>query len=199
MLSRCVSLSLPNKGQDLKVRVTIMSGAGIHARSEGGERVAIFPGTFDPFTKGHMDLVKRALGFFDRVTIAVLNNSQKANLLTVDERKHLIQIALGDVKDRITVDSFSGLLVDYLNACGSKMVIRGLRAISDFDYEAQMAIMNRNLSAEVETFFLMSREEFSYISSSLVRQVALLGGDVSKFVAPEVAEAMRNKVKAIKK
>lgn len=176
-----------------------MSGAGNQARSEGGERVAIFPGTFDPFTKGHMDLVKRALGFFDRVIVAVLNNSQKASLLTVDERRMLIQVALSDVKSRIEVDSFSGLLVDYLNRRGTKVVIRGLRAISDFDYEAQMAIMNRNLSSEVETFFLMSREEFSYISSSLVRQVALLGGDVSKFVAPEVAEAMRSKVKAMNK
>lgn len=176
-----------------------MSGADNHARSEGGQRIAIFPGTFDPFTKGHMDLVKRALSFFDRVTVAVLNNSQKASLLTVDERKGLIQSALSDVKDRIEVDSFSGLLVDYLKARQARVVIRGLRAISDFDYEAQMAIMNRNLSSEVETFFLMSREEFSYISSSLVRQVALLGGDVGKFVAPEVAEAMKVKVQALGK
>lgn len=176
-----------------------MSGAANHARSEAGQRVAIFPGTFDPFTKGHMDLVKRALVFFDRVTVAVLSNSQKASLLTVDERKHLIGAALHDVLDRIDIDSFSGLLVDYLNARGTRAVIRGLRAISDFDYEAQMAIMNRNLSPNVETFFLMSREEYSYISSSLVRQVALLGGDVSKFVAPEVAAAMKEKIKVIGK
>lgn len=175
-----------------------MSGADSLAQGKGGERVAIFPGTFDPFTKGHMDLVKRALSFFDRVTISVLHNAKKVTLFTVDERKELVLAALSDVRDRVEVDSFSGLLVDYLKTRGTRAVIRGLRAISDYDYEAQMAIMNRNLSPEVETFFLMSREEYSYISSSLVRQVALLGGDVRKFVAPPVADAMAKKVLAAK-
>jgi pantetheine-phosphate adenylyltransferase len=162
-------------------------------------RVAVFPGTFDPFTKGHMDLVQRALSFFDKVIIAILDNSKKSTLFTVNERKDLIAKALIDLSERIEIDSFSGLLVDYLKTRETQIVIRGLRAISDFDYEAQMAIMNRNLSPEVETFFLMSREEYSYISSSLVRQVALLGGDVHKFVAPSVAEAMEKKKVAIGK
>jgi pantetheine-phosphate adenylyltransferase len=156
-------------------------------------RIAVFPGTFDPFTKGHMDLVQRALSFFDKVIIAILDNTKKSTLFTVDERKQLIAKALVDLSERIEIDSFSGLLVEYLKTRETQIVIRGLRAISDFDYEAQMAIMNRNLSPDVETFFLMSREEYSYISSSLVRQVALLGGDVHKFVAPSVAEAMSKK------
>jgi pantetheine-phosphate adenylyltransferase len=161
------------------------------------QRIAVFPGTFDPFTRGHMDLVIRALAFFDRVVIAILNNSNKSALFSVEERKKLIAEALPTISERIEVDTFRGLLVDYLKARQLTVVIRGLRAISDFDYEAQMAIMNRNLSPEVETFFLMSREEFSYISSSLVRQVAMLGGDVSKFVAPNVVEAMKEKKSAV--
>jgi pantetheine-phosphate adenylyltransferase len=173
-----------------------MSNSDQNCESQKTTRIAVFPGTFDPFTKGHMDLVKRALSFFDRVTVAVLINDKKATLFKVEERCNLIRSALKDVIERVDIDSFSGLLVDYLKTQNQRIVIRGLRAISDFDYEAQMAIMNRNLAPEVETFFLMSREEYSYISSSLVRQVALLGGDVSKFVAPSVADAISLKVKS---
>lgn len=161
--------------------------------------VVVFPGSFDPLTKGHIDLVERALNFFDVVVVGVLSNSKKSTLFSLDERVELIKKALADHGERVRVEAFSGLLVDFAHRIGTRTILRGLRAISDFDYEAQMALMNRSLAADLETFFLMSREEFSYISSSLVREVALLGGDISKFVSPIIGEGVRSKVQQIKR
>ena len=155
--------------------------------------VAVIPGSFDPLTNGHMDLIARALSIFDRVIVGVVSNPAKSSLFSVEERLVLIRGCWAAVGDRLTVGAFSGLLVDYLKQVGTSVVIRGLRAISDFDYEAQMALVNKRLSPEVETLFLVAREENSYVSSSLVRQIAPLGGDVSKLVPPLVEAALRRK------
>lgn len=154
---------------------------------------AIFPGSFDPLTYGHVDLVERALDIFDRITVAVLSNSSKESLFSVQEREELIRAEFEKYGDRVQVESFSGLLVEFAKRRNCKVILRGLRAISDFDYEAQMALMNRNLSPEIETFFLMTREKYSYISSSLVKQVAPYGGAVGQLVPPRVEKALRDR------
>ncbi|MCO6432155.1 MAG: pantetheine-phosphate adenylyltransferase [Deltaproteobacteria bacterium] len=155
---------------------------------------AVFPGSFDPLTNGHVDIVTRSLKIFDRVVVAVLSNPQKATLFTVDERVQLIQEELCSRFEGVSVQSFSGLLVDFVQKAQAKIIIRGLRAISDYDYETQMALMNRNLSEDVETCFLITSEENSYISSSIVKQVATFGGNVSKFVPDRVQKALKTKV-----
>lgn len=157
---------------------------------------AIFPGTFDPITRGHIDLVRRTLQIFDEVIIAVLQNSDKTSLFTVDERLSLIRGEFVDAPARVHAQSFSGLLVDFARSNKSTVVIRGLRAISDYDYEAQMALMNKNLYEDLETLFMIAREEYSYVSSSIVRQVASLGGAVTKLVSPAVERALREKLRA---
>jgi pantetheine-phosphate adenylyltransferase len=156
-------------------------------------QVAVIPGSFDPLTKGHVDIIERALGIFDRVVIGVLNNPSKRALFSESERVALIERQFGRYKGRISVVSFSGLLVEFVRSVKSRVVIRGLRAISDFDYEAQMSIINRKLDPSIETLFLTAREEHSYISSTIVKQVAMLGGDVSDMVPPVVARALANK------
>ena len=157
---------------------------------------AIFPGSFDPFTNGHFDIVERTLSTFDTVVIGVLSNPSKDPLFTTEERVALIQEQFAGQEDRVTVQSFSGLLVDFVRSVKGNAVVRGLRAISDYDYEAQMALMNRKLSDDrIETFFLMTREENSYISSTVVRQVAKFGGDTSFMVPPVVAKALKKKFK----
>lgn len=157
------------------------------------KRTVIFPGSFDPITNGHVDIVDRAVELFDVVIIAVLSNPSKDGLFTVQERISLIKKEFAHFKGRVEVDSFKGLLVSYAKKKGSKVIIRGLRAISDFDYEAQMALTNRKLSTNLETVFLASREEFSYISSTVVKQVAKFGGDVTQFVPKGVAKALRKR------
>jgi pantetheine-phosphate adenylyltransferase len=157
-------------------------------------RAALFPGSFDPLTKGHTDIARRALAIFGKLTVGVLHNLNKQTLFTVEERIDLIQREFADCGARIEVVSFSGLLVNFAQSLNVPVIIRGLRAVSDFDYEAQLALMNRNLCEQVETFFLMTREENSYISSTLVKQIAQFGGDVSKFVPAVVAEALQKKV-----
>ncbi len=166
------------------------------ARSRGSssQRIAIFPGSFDPLTHGHSDIIRRALDIFDRVIVAVLLNSQKNTLFSIEERLTLIRSEFEDLGSRIEVTSFSGLLVDFAKTVKSKVIVRGLRAVSDYDYEAQMALMNKSLWGDVETIFLVTREEYSYISSTLVKQVATMGGDVSRFVSPRVARALRKKI-----
>ena len=153
---------------------------------------AIFPGSFDPITSGHVDIVSRALKCFDHITVAVLNNPEKETLFTLEERVELIEQVFQADKERISVNSFSGLLVEFVKEHGTDVILRGLRATSDFDYEAQMALMNRQLSPEIETFFLMTSEKYSYVSSSLVKQIAPYGGDVSGLV-PKVVEESLNK------
>jgi pantetheine-phosphate adenylyltransferase len=160
---------------------------------------AVFPGSFDPLTNGHVDVIERSVKLFDKVIVAVLCNPDKNPLLTREEREELIRVQCKRFGGRVEVRGFSGLLVDFLKRNKAKVVIRGLRAISDYDYETQMALINRSLWGEVETVFLVAREENSYISSSLVKQVALHGGDVSKFVPRNVQRALRQKVDARKR
>jgi pantetheine-phosphate adenylyltransferase len=158
-------------------------------------RIAIYPGSFDPMTRGHEDLILRALGFVDRLIVAVAQNSGKQPMFTLDERVSLIREAIGP-EPRIEVKSFEGLLVDFANAEGANLLIRGLRAVSDFEYEYQMALMNRHLSPGLEIVFMVPSIDTTYISASLVREVARLGGDVSTLVHPVVATAMRKKTGA---
>lgn len=141
-------------------------------------RVALYPGSFDPLTNGHLDVLWRARRLADRVVVAILENDSKTPLFSVAERIEMIREILGD--DPATpVHSFSGLLVDFARESGATLIVRGLRAVSDYEYELQMALMNRRLAPSVETVFLMAKEEYSYVSSRLVKEVAKLGGDVS--------------------
>lgn len=157
-------------------------------------KLAVYPGTFDPITNGHVDILRRSLGFFDRVVVGLAENVRKAPLFTIEERRAMILEAIG--RDaRVEVDAFSGLLVDYCKRRGAGAVIRGLRALADFEYEFQFAHMNRHLAPEVETMFLMTSEESFYVSSSLVKEVALMGGDVSRMVPPAVVKALAAKRK----
>ena len=154
---------------------------------------AIYPGTFDPITNGHTDLVTRATRLFDRVIIAVAENTSKKPVFTVDERVAMAKNVIGKMEN-VEVCSFSGLVTAFAREREARVIIRGLRAVSDFEYEFQMTGMNRQLNAETETVFLMPSEHLSYISSSLVREVASLGGDVSKFVHRDVMEALRSRL-----
>jgi pantetheine-phosphate adenylyltransferase len=158
------------------------------------KRTAIYAGSFDPITKGHEDLIYRTVGFVDHLIVAVAVNSAKQPLFSVEERMKLIQSAVADDK-RIEVKSFTGLLVDFAKATGSSLLIRGLRAVSDFEYEYQMALMNRHLSPKLETVFMVPSLDTTYISASMVREVARYGGDLSNLVHPAVAEALRAKNK----
>jgi len=158
------------------------------------KRTAIYAGSFDPITKGHEDLIHRTVGFVDHLIVAVAINSAKQPLFTVEERMKMILAAVGDDK-RIEVKSFTGLLVDFAKTTGSRLFIRGLRAVSDFEYEYQMALMNRHLSPKVETVFMVPSLDTTYISASMVREVARYGGDLTNLVHPVVAEALRAKNK----
>ena len=150
---------------------------------------ALYPGTFDPITNGHLDLVHRALRLFDEVVVAVGTASDKDPMFTVDERVTMIRAATSELTG-ITVQPFDGLLVDEVRRTGATAIIRGLRAVSDFEYEFQMALMNRHLAPEVETVFLMPNKNYSYLDSTVVKEVALLGGDASGFVPPVVLEQL---------
>lgn len=157
-------------------------------------KLAVYPGTFDPITNGHVDILQRSLGVFDRIVVALAQNVRKAPLFSIAERREMIIDAVaGD--PRVEVDAFSGLLVEYCQRRGARAVIRGLRALADFEYEFQFAHMNRHLAPEVETVFLMTSEESFYVSSSLVKEVALMGGDVSRMVPPAVVAALAAKRK----
>ena len=158
-------------------------------------RVAIYAGSFDPITRGHEDLIHRSLEFVDTLIVAVAVNSAKAPLFSVDERVELIRASVGD-DAHIEVRSFGGLLVDFAREVGASLLIRGLRAVSDFEYEYQMALMNRHLSPKLETVFMVPSLDTTYISASLVREVARFGGDVHDLVHPTVAVALRAKTAA---
>jgi len=157
------------------------------------KRTAIYPGSFDPLTNGHLAIIQRALKVFDRLIVAVANNPQKSPLFTADERRELISGAVGD-DPRIEVDSFDTLLVDYVRRKGVHTVLRGLRAVSDFEFEFQIANMNRHLDPDLETVFVMTGEDYFFVSARLVREVATFGGDVSAFVPTNVLEALRRKL-----
>jgi pantetheine-phosphate adenylyltransferase len=152
-------------------------------------RTAIYPGSFDPLTKGHEDLIRRSLSLADRVVVAVAVNPSKQPLFPVAERLALLQAAVGD-DSRVAFESFDGLLAEFAKTVGASIVVRGLRAVSDFEYEFQMALMNRQLHPSLETVFLVPAVDLTYLSSSLVREVARYGGDVSALVHPAVAAAL---------
>jgi pantetheine-phosphate adenylyltransferase len=155
-------------------------------------RRAIYPGSFDPITNGHLDVIERAAKLFDDVIVAVAHNVEKEALFTLAERLEQLREVIGG-QGNVRVGQFDGLLVDFAQAEKAHAVIRGLRAVSDFEFEFQMALMNRKLQGNVETIFLMPKEEYTYLSSRLVKEIARLGGDVTKFVPAPVANALRQK------
>jgi pantetheine-phosphate adenylyltransferase len=157
------------------------------------DRVAIYPGTFDPVTHGHLDILQRGIHLFDRVIVAVARSAGKAPLFTVDERVDLVQRAAAPLGDRVQVEGFGSLLVEFARRHNASAIIRGLRAVADFEFEFQLALMNRRLAPELETVFLMPKENLIYLSSSLIKEISRLGGDVSSFVPPHVLEALRTR------
>lgn len=169
------------------------SDSGDSSASPSAQRIAVYPGTFDPITNGHVYILKRSLKIFDRLVVALAENVRKTPLFSIAERRAMIGEAV-DHDPRIEIDAFGGLLVDYMRRRAATTVIRGLRALADFEYEFQSAHMNRHLAPEVETIFLMTSEESFYVSSSLVKEVALMGGDVSRMVPPAIAAALSRKV-----
>jgi len=156
-------------------------------------RKAVYPGSFDPITKGHEDLIHRSLGFVDHIVVAVAVNVAKQPLFTFEERVAVIRECVPD--QRVEVQSFDGLLVEFAKKVKATVIVRGLRAVSDFEYEFQMALMNRNLGPDIETVFLVPAFDLTYLSSSLVREVARFGGDVSALVHPAVQQALKRKFK----
>jgi len=152
-------------------------------------KIAIYPGTFNPITNGHTDLVQRAAGLFDKIIVAVGTNTQKGNNLPTDQRVELAKEVLAGLEN-VEVTSFEGLLTDFVSQRGANIILRGLRTVADFEYEFQLVGMNRVLDPSIETVFLAPAEHLSYISSTLVREIALLGGDISNFVHPAVAAAI---------
>ena len=154
--------------------------------------IAIYPGSFDPFTNGHLDIVQRGLEIFDTVIIAVANNSDKNSLFTVAERVDILLSVTAD-NPRLRVETFDGLLVNYVVEKKARVILRGLRAVTDFEFEFQLAQMNHTVCQQVETLFMMTSPKFAYLSSSIVKEVGRLGGDISKFVPPLVREELLNK------
>jgi pantetheine-phosphate adenylyltransferase len=159
-----------------------------------GPRVAIYPGSFDPITNGHVDILRRALRLFDKVIVGLAENVRKQPLFAQKERAQMIRDSIGD-DPRVEIDAFEGLLVDYARKRGAAAIIRGLRAIADFEYEFQFAHMNRHLAPDVETVFLMTSDDSFYVSSSLVKEVATMGGDITRIVPPGVVKALQKKLK----
>ncbi|MFN2541468.1 MAG: pantetheine-phosphate adenylyltransferase [Chthoniobacterales bacterium] len=155
-------------------------------------RRAIYPGSFDPVTNGHLDVIERARKLFDEVIVAVAHNDEKEGLFSLEERLELLKQSIGKI-DNVRIAQFDGLLVEFAATKKANAVVRGLRAVSDFEFEFQMALMNRKLNANVETIFLMPKEEYTYLSSRIIKEIARLGGDVSSFVPDVVGEALKTK------
>lgn len=156
------------------------------------DRIAIYPGTFDPFTSGHLDITERAAKLFDKVLVTIARNTKKAPLFSIDERIMFIEDATNHLPN-VSPGSFEGLLISYAQENHAVAIIRGLRAVSDFEFEFQMALMNRRLNKEITTVFLMPHEKYTYLNSTIVREVAEFGGNVEKLVTPLVAEKLREK------
>lgn len=155
---------------------------------------AVFPGSFDPITDGHIDVIKRALKLFDRITIAVANRKEKSPIFTLKEREQLVKKVLANFK-QVEVRSFDGLLVDFVKKEKACTIIRGLRTISDFDYEFQMALTNRKIAPDIETIFFLASEQYAYLSASLVKEIARMGGDLTEFLPKPVVLALKKKLK----
>ncbi|MEE9292302.1 MAG: pantetheine-phosphate adenylyltransferase [Acidobacteriota bacterium] len=154
--------------------------------------IAVYPGTFDPITNGHLDIITRGHRLFDEIIVAVLGNPDKEPLFTVVERLEILEEVVGRLPN-VKVETFDGLLVDYVRSRGARAIVRGLRALSDFEYEFQMALMNRRLGPDIETVFMMPSETYSYVSSRLVKQVVQLGGDVKGLVPEEVIKRLKGR------
>ena len=157
------------------------------------KRLAVYPGSFDPITNGHTDLVKRGLKMFDEIIILIATNPDKTSLFSVEERLEMIREIYKD-NERVKVDSYPGLLVDYLKQCEANIIFRGLRALSDFEYEFQMALTNRKLNKDIETIFMMPKETYSYISSRLIKEAVSLGANVRAFVPPFIERELKKKL-----
>ena len=160
-------------------------------------RTAIYPGSFDPFTNGHLDVVQRAAKLFDNVVIAVARNQDKKPLFSLPERLELVKKSIGHLPN-VTADTFDGLLVDYVVRQQARAIVRGLRAVSDFEFEFQLALMNRKLNENVETIFMMPKDTYTFLSSRIVKEIARLGGDVAVFVPDHVQTALNEKFAALK-
>lgn len=161
-------------------------------KGAGQVRIAIYPGTFDPVTNGHLDILKRATEFFDEVIVAVAVDSNKTTLFSLEERIQLLETAAEELS-QVKIRGFEGLTVEFARQCGANAIIRGLRAMQDFEYEFQLALMNKKLAADIETIFLMTQSEFSFISSSSIKWAASLKGNISEFVPPHVERAIYKK------
>ena len=153
----------------------------------------VYPGTFDPITNGHLDVVARALQLFDEVVLGIAADSTKRPLFSLEERKVLAEASMGSLAGKVRVVTFQGLLVDFVQKQGARAILRGLRAISDFEFEFQMALMNRKLDDKIETIFLMPKDSYTYLSSTIIKEVGRLGGNISPFVPPLVEAALRRK------
>ena len=159
---------------------------------------AAYPGSFDPITNGHLDIIQRSASLFDEVVIGVLNNYKKSPLFSVEERVKILKEVTKDIPN-VRIQAFEGLLVDFVRECGANVIVRGLRAITDFDYELQMAQTNRILEPTIDTMFLTTSLEYAYLSSTTVKEVAFFGEDITKFVPPYVAQQMKLKMSEINK
>jgi pantetheine-phosphate adenylyltransferase len=158
------------------------------------ETVAVYPGSFDPVTNGHIDLIQRSSALFDRVIVAILRNAEKTPLFGIEERVVMLENAIRDQHlENASVSSFAGLLVDFVERIGASVIIRGIRAVSDYEYELQMALMNRRLSSRIETVFLLPAEAYSFLSSKLVKEIAQLGGSITGLVPPDVEQRLYSK------
>lgn len=157
-------------------------------------KVCVYPGSFDPITNGHLDIIERASRIFDKLIVAVLVNSSKKSTFSLEERVGLIKECIKD-KSNIEVDSFSGLLIDYMRLKGANVVIKGLRVVTDFEYEFQMALLNKNLDPDIETIFMMTNNKFSYISSSMVKEIARFGANMDEFVPEVIKKKILDKLK----
>ena len=160
-------------------------------------RTAIYPGSFDPLTNGHLDVIERAIKLFDQVIVAIANNDTKNPLFTLAERRDLVNRSVSLLKN-VETDTFDGLLVEYVERRSGQAILRGLRAVSDFEFEFQLALMNRKLNERVETIFMMPKDTYTFLSSRIVKEIARLGGDVSAFVPPHVREALTKKLAKVR-
>jgi pantetheine-phosphate adenylyltransferase len=158
------------------------------------KKIAVYPGTFDPVTFGHIDLIERASKIFDKVIVAVAHSKPKGVLFSVEERVDMLEDAVKGMKN-VTIDDFNGLVVEYARKTGANVMVRGLRMLSDFEYEFQMALTNRKLAGDIETIFMMPHEDYSYISSKLIKEVASFGADLSNFIPKKVAGALKRKMR----